>query len=177
MWRRALPVAIFVVLLAILGYGLTRNPSLVSSPLIGKPLPDFSLPQLHEANNTIGNYDLRGSPYLLNVWASWCAACRIEHPLLMQVAEQRLLPIYGVNYRDKRDDALAWLERYGNPYEAVIFDERGDLGLDLGVYGAPETFLVDRNNVIVYKHIGPITDEVWAEELHPKIIELQTSKP
>lgn len=177
MWRRALPVTIFVVLLAILGYGLTRNPSLVSSPLIGKPLPDFSLPQLHEANNTIGNYDLRGSPYLLNVWASWCAACRIEHPLLMQVAEQRLLPIYGVNYRDKRDDALAWLERYGNPYEAVIFDERGDLGLDLGVYGAPETFLVDRNNVIVYKHIGPITDEVWAEELHPKIIELQTSKP
>lgn len=177
MWRRALPIAIFVVLLAILGYGLTRNPSLVSSPLIGKPLPDFSLPQLHEAKNTIGNYDLRGSPYLLNVWASWCAACRIEHPLLMQVAEQRMLPIYGVNYRDKREDALAWLERYGNPYEAVIFDERGDLGLDLGVYGAPETFLVDRNNVIVYKHIGPITDEVWAEELHPKIIELQTSKP
>lgn len=177
MWRRVLPVAIFVVLLAILGYGLTRNPSLVSSPLIGKPLPAFALPQLHEANNTIGNYDLRGSPYLLNVWASWCAACRVEHPLLMQVAEQRMLPVYGVNYRDKREDALAWLERYGNPYEAVIFDERGDLGLDLGVYGAPETFLVDRDNVIVYKHIGPITDEVWAEELHPRIVELQTSKP
>lgn len=175
MWRRVLPIAIFAVLLAILGYGLTRDPSIVSSPLIGKPVPDFSLPLLHESNSNIGTYDLRGSPYLLNVWASWCAACRIEHPLLMQVAEQRVLPIYGVNYRDKREDATAWLERYGNPYEAVIFDAQGDFGLDLGVYGAPETFLVDRNNVIVYKHIGPITDEIWAEELHPKIVELQTS--
>lgn len=176
MWRRVLPVIVFLVLLVILGYGLTRDPSLVSSPLIGKPLPEFSLPLLHEPNGTVGNYDLRGSPYLLNVWASWCAACRIEHPLLMQVAEQRMLPIYGVNYRDQRADALGWLERYGNPYEAVIFDERGSLGLDLGVYGAPETFLVDRNNVIVYKHVGPITDEVWSDVIHPKIVELQTSK-
>jgi cytochrome c biogenesis protein CcmG, thiol:disulfide interchange protein DsbE len=177
MWRRILPIAIFVVLLAILGYGLTRNPSLVSSPLIGKPVPDFSLPLLHEQDSTIGNYDLRGSPYLLNVWASWCAACRVEHPLLMQVAEQRMLPVYGVNYRDTREDALAWLERHGNPYEAVIFDQRGEFGLDLGVYGAPETFLVDRNNVIVYKHIGPITEQVWADEFHSRIVELLISKP
>lgn len=176
MWRRILPIIIFLVLLAILGFGLTRDPSLVSSPLIGKELPPFSMPLLHEPGNTVGNYDLRGSPYLLNVWASWCAACRIEHPLLMQLAEQRVLPIYGLNYRDKREDALGWLERYGNPYEAVIFDDRGNLGLDLGVYGAPETFLVDRDNVIVYKHIGPITEKVWAEDLHPKIVELQTSK-
>lgn len=176
MWRRVLPVVIFIGLLAILGYGLTRDPSLVSSPLIGKPVPDFSLPLLSEPNNNIGNYDLRGSVYLLNVWASWCAACRVEHPLLMQLAEQRVLPIYGLNYRDKREDALGWLDRYGNPYEAIAFDQKGDVALDLGVYGAPETYLVDRNNVIVYKHIGPITNEIWAEVLHPKIVELQTSK-
>jgi cytochrome c biogenesis protein CcmG/thiol:disulfide interchange protein DsbE len=176
-WRRVLPVVLFLVLVAILGYGLTRDPSLVSSPLIGKPVPDFSLPLLTEPQNNIGNNDLRGSVYLLNVWASWCAACRVEHPLLMQLAEQQWLPIYGLNYRDTRENALAWLDRYGNPYELVAFDEQGRTGLDLGVYGAPETYLVDRNGVIAYKHIGPITDEVWAEELHPKIVELQAAKP
>jgi cytochrome c biogenesis protein CcmG/thiol:disulfide interchange protein DsbE len=176
-WRRTLPIFIFAVLLAILGYGLTRDPSLVSSPLIGKPVPDFSLPLLSEPQHTIDNYDLRGSVYLLNVWASWCASCRVEHPLLMQLAEQRMLPIYGLNYRDTREEATAWLERYGNPYEAVAFDAQGTVGLDLGVYGAPETYLVDRNNIIAYKHIGPITDEVWEQVLHPKIVELQTSTP
>jgi cytochrome c biogenesis protein CcmG, thiol:disulfide interchange protein DsbE len=172
-WRSVLPIALFLALVAILGYGLTRDPSLVSSPLIGKPVPDFSLPLLSEANNSIGNNDLRGTVYLLNVWASWCAACRIEHSLLMQQAEQRVLPIYGLNYRDTRENALAWLERHGNPYVAVAFDEKGSVGLDLGVYGAPESYLVDRNGLIAYKHIGPITDEVWEKELLPKIVELQ----
>jgi cytochrome c biogenesis protein CcmG/thiol:disulfide interchange protein DsbE len=174
-WRRVLPIPIFAVLLAILGYGLTRDPSLVSSPLIGKPVPDFSLPLLSESQHTIGNYDLRGSVYLLNVWASWCVTCREEHPLFMQLAEQRVLPIYGLNYRDTREEATAWLERYGNPYEAIAFDEQGTVGIDFGVYKVPETFLVDRNGVIAYKHIGPITDEVWEQVLHPKIVELQTS--
>jgi cytochrome c biogenesis protein CcmG/thiol:disulfide interchange protein DsbE len=149
----------------------------VSSPLVGKPMPDFSLPLLHDPVNKVGKYDMGGAPYLLNIWASWCAACRIEHPLLMQLAEQRLLPIYGLNYRDTRENALAWLERYGNPYEMVAFDEHGDVGLDLGVYGAPETFLVDRRNVIVYKLVGPVTDEVWERELHPRIVELLISRP
>jgi cytochrome c biogenesis protein CcmG, thiol:disulfide interchange protein DsbE len=177
MWRRVLPIVFFLVLLAILGYGLTRDPSLVSSPLIGKPVPDFSLPLLSAPDNNISNYDLRGSPYLLNVWASWCAACRVEHPLLIQLAEQQVLPIYGLNYRDTRENALTWLDRLGNPYKAVGFDEKGNVGLDLGVYGAPETYLVDRNNVIVYKHIGPITSAVWEQVLYPKILELQTSAP
>ena len=173
MWRRYAPIVLFVVLLAILGYGLTRDPSLVSSPLIGKPVPDFSLSLLNDPNITVGKPDLQGTPYLLNVWASWCAACRIEHPLLVQLAQQNLLPIHGLNYRDKREDARAWLARYGNPYDLVAFDETGALGLDLGVYGAPETFLVDRNNVIVYKQVGPITEKVWAEQLQPRIAELQ----
>lgn len=173
MWRRYVPIVVFLVLLAILGYGLTRDPSLVSSPLIGKPVPHFSLPLLSDENKIISNPDLQGTPYLLNVWASWCAACRIEHPLLLQVAQQNAVPIHGLNYRDKREDAQVWLERLGNPYDLVAFDETGALGLDLGVYGAPETFLVDRNNVIVYKQVGPITEKVWAEELQPRIAELQ----
>jgi cytochrome c biogenesis protein CcmG/thiol:disulfide interchange protein DsbE len=173
MWRRYVPIVLFVVLLAILGYGLTRDPSLVSSPLIGKPVPDFSLPLLSDPNKTIAKPDLQGTPYLLNVWASWCAACRAEHPLLVELAGQNVLPIHGLNYRDTREDAQSWLERYGNPYDVIAFDEKGAVGLDLGVYGAPETFLVDRNNVIVYKQIGPITEKVWAEVLQPKIAELQ----
>lgn len=177
MWRRVLPVVLFLVLVAILGYGLTRDPSLVSSPLIGKPVPDFSLPLLSDPQKNISNSDLRGTPYLLNIWASWCAACRVEHPLLVQLAEQGVLPIYGLNYRDTREDAQAWLERYGNPYTAVAFDEAGRVGMDLGVYGAPESYLVDRNGVIAYKHIGPITDEVWNGEMQPKLLELQAAKP
>jgi cytochrome c biogenesis protein CcmG/thiol:disulfide interchange protein DsbE len=173
MWRRLVPIVLFMILLAILGYGLTRDPSLVSSPLIGKPVPDFSLPLLNDPNKTIGNPDMLGTPYLLNVWASWCAACRMEHPLLVELARQNVLPIHGLNYRDTREDAQSWLERYGNPYDVVAFDEKGALGLDLGVYGAPETFLIDRNNVIVYKQVGPITEKVWAEVLYPKIAELQ----
>ncbi|HEY3487429.1 MAG TPA: DsbE family thiol:disulfide interchange protein [Gammaproteobacteria bacterium] len=176
MWRRALPIIVFLILLAVLGYGLTRDPSLVSSPLIGKPLPEFSLPLLNEPQNTIGIRDLRGTVYLLNVWASWCEACRVEHPLLMQLAAQRVLPIYGLNYRDQRENALRWLERFGNPYEMVAFDERGDVGIDLGVYGAPETYLVDRNGIVVYKHIGPITPKIWEKILHPRIVELQAHK-
>jgi cytochrome c biogenesis protein CcmG/thiol:disulfide interchange protein DsbE len=176
-WRRVLPVVLFLLLVAILGYGLTRDPSLVSSPLIGKPMPEFSLPLLSDAQKNIGSSDLRGNVYLLNVWASWCAACRVEHPLLMQLSEQGVLPIYGLNYRDSREDARAWLERYGNPYQAVAFDAQGDVGMDLGVYGAPETYLVDRNGVIAYKHIGPVTDEVWQQQLRPKIAELQAATP
>jgi cytochrome c biogenesis protein CcmG, thiol:disulfide interchange protein DsbE len=179
-WRKVSLTIIFVIfltLLALFGFALTRDPSLVSSPLIGKPVPDFSLPLLSDSQKNIGNIDLRGSVYLLNVWASWCAACRVEHPLLMQLSEQMVLPIYGLNYRDARENAQTWLERYGNPYEAVAFDEQGKTGLDLGVYGAPETYLVDRNGVIAYKHIGPITEEVWQEKLQPKIAELQATTP
>lgn len=159
--------------MALFGYALKRDPSLVTSPLIGKPVPDFSLPLLSDPNRTIGKPDLLGTPYLLNVWASWCAACRTEHPLLVQLARQNLVPIHGLNYRDTREDAQSWLERYGNPYDVVAFDEKGALGLDLGVYGAPETFLVDRNNVIVYKQVGPITEKVWVDVLYPKLVELQ----
>jgi cytochrome c biogenesis protein CcmG, thiol:disulfide interchange protein DsbE len=174
-WRRVLPVALFLVLVAILGYGLTRDPSLVSSPLIGKPVPDFSLPLLSEPQKNIGNNDLRGKVYLLNVWASWCVSCRVEHPFLMKLSEQGVLPIYGLNYRDSRENAQAWLERFGNPYELIAFDEHGRTAIDLGVTGAPETYLVDRNGVIAYKHIAPVTPEVWEKELQPRIVKLQAT--
>jgi cytochrome c biogenesis protein CcmG/thiol:disulfide interchange protein DsbE len=175
--RRLLPLIVFVLLVVVLGVGLTRDPSLVSSPLINKPLPEFSLTLLHRPEITVSKADLGGRPYLLNVWASWCAACRIEHPLLLQLAAQKTIPIYGLNYRDKREDAHQWLQRLGDPYDAVLFDPEGRTGIDLGVYGAPETYIVDRNGVIVYKHIGPINQADWQDRLQPIITRLSAEQP
>lgn len=174
-----IPLILFAALITFLGIGLNRDPKYVPSPLIGKPLPTFSLPELENPENITSNETLKGQVSLLNVWASWCVACRIEHPFLMQLAEQNTLPIYGFNYRDQRDNALRWLDRHGNPYRLNAHDLTGRAGIDLGVYGAPETFLIDKQGKIAYKQIGPITPEVWQETLAPLIekLRLETNKP
>lgn len=173
--RYLLPLGVFVGLVALLAIGLGLNPRLVPSPLIGKATPGFELSSLTEPAKTLTQADLKGKVLLLNVWATWCVACRAEHEFLMNLAQQGI-PIYGVNYKDERQPALRWLATLGDPYVASIFDPQGSLALDLGVYGAPETFVVDRNGVIAYKHIGPLTLDVWREKLLPLVQKLATSQ-
>ena len=167
-----IPLAAFFALAAILAVGLKRDPREVPSPLIDKPAPKFALSRLDDAGRTVRLEDLRGKPFILNVWASWCVACREEHPLLMEFAKKKAVPLYGLNYKDVRADAGAWLVRFGNPYDASLFDEDGRVGLDFGVYGVPETFVVDGNGVIRLKHIGPLTADVLANKIEPLLKKL-----
>jgi len=170
--RFAWPLALFAVLVVLLGIGLTRDPRLVPSPLIGKAAPAFELPTVADPARRLSGADLRGRPYLLNVWASWCVACRAEHPLLLALAERDVVELVGLNYKDERGAASAWLGRHGNPYRVSLYDAEGRLGLDLGVYGVPETFLIDGAGVVRYKHVGPLDEAVIADELLPAIAEL-----
>ena len=152
---------------------MINKPSLQTcTPLIGKSLPSFSLPTVSDPARHVSRDDLRGRVYLLSVWASWCVACREEHPLLVDMAQHKLVTIIGLNYKDKREDALQWLGALGNPYELSLADNDGRLGIDLGVYGVPETFVIDKQGVIRYKQIGPMTPEVWEQKLAPLIKEL-----
>ena len=167
-----IPLAAFFALAAVLAVGLKLDPREVPSPLIGKPAPTFALPRLDDAAKTIRLDDMRGKVWVLNVWASWCVACREEHPLLVEFAKKRVVPLYGLNYKDKREDANAWLARFGNPYVASLFDDEGRVGIDFGVYGVPETFVIDQNGVIRMKHIGPLTPEVIATKLEPLLKKL-----
>lgn len=166
------PLILFVILGLLLAYGLNLDPRKIPSPLIGKSLPAFSLPTVADPARKIGRDDLLGRAYLLNVWASWCVACRQEHPFLNELTRNKAVPIIGLNYKDKREDALGWLASLGNPYELSLSDSDGRLGIDLGVYGVPETFVIDKQGVIRYKQIGPITPEVWEQKLAPLIKEL-----
>ena len=166
------PLAAFFALAAMLAVGLKLDPREVPSPLIGKPAPKFALQRLDDAARTIRLDDMRGKVWVLNVWASWCVACREEHPLLVEFAKKRVVPLYGLNYKDKREDANAWLARFGNPYVASLFDDEGRVGIDFGVYGVPETFVIDQNGVIRMKHIGPLTPEVIATKLEPLLKKL-----
>lgn len=154
--RSFIPLGIFVALVAFLWIGLSLNPREVPSPLIGKPAPMFRLPQLQDASKTISPEDLQGKVWLLNVWASWCTTCLQEHPLLRELARHNIVPIIGLNYKDKREDGIAWLNNHGNPYTTVAFDQAGGAGIDWGVYGVPESFLVDKAGVIRHKVIGAI---------------------
>ena len=172
-WRWSIPLAIFAVLVLFLWVGLGRDPRLVPSPLIGKPAPPFRLAQLHKPTDWLQADDLRGKVWLLNVWASWCVSCREEHPLLLQLAKANLLPLYGLDYKDKNDQALAWLAQNGDPYTASIVDADGRVGIDYGVYGVPETFLIDKAGVVRYKQIGPLTAEALKEKILPLVRELQ----
>jgi cytochrome c biogenesis protein CcmG/thiol:disulfide interchange protein DsbE len=172
MGRGLIPLGVFVVLVGFLWAGLRLNPSEVPSPLIDKPAPMFSLPQLQEPAKPLSPEDLRGQVWLLNVWASWCVSCREEHPLLVQLSQTGQVPIYGLDYKDHPEDAMAWLERFGNPYTAVVTDADGRVGIDYGVYGVPETYLIDKQGVIRYKHIGPLTPKAIEEILLPKVREL-----
>jgi cytochrome c biogenesis protein CcmG/thiol:disulfide interchange protein DsbE len=170
--RWAIPLTIFLVLVVFLWIGLGRDPREVPSPLIGKPAPAFALARLHDADARLTNEDLKGKVWLLNVWASWCVSCREEHPLLMQLAASKIVPIYGLDYKDKPDAGRAWLARNGNPYTASAVDLDGRVGIDYGVYGVPETFLVDKQGVIRYKQIGPLTQEALREKILPLVREL-----
>jgi cytochrome c biogenesis protein CcmG, thiol:disulfide interchange protein DsbE len=171
--RWSIPLAIFVILLAFLYIGLGRDPREVPSPLIGKPAPAFTLAQLHEPSQTLSSSDLKGKVWLLNVWASWCVSCREEHPLLMQLAASKLLPVYGLDYKDKPDAGRAWLAQNGDPYTASIVDRDGRVGIDYGVYGVPETFLIDKAGVVRYKQIGPLTAEALQQKILPLARELE----
>ena len=171
--RTLIPLGVFVVLVVFLAIGLFRDPREVPSPLIDKPAPPFSLAQLHESSTVMTPGDLKGSVWLLNVWASWCVSCRQEHPLLVELGKSGVVPIYGLNYKDQRDAALKWLGEFGNPYQASLVDADGRVGIDYGVYGVPETFVIDRDGVIRYKQIGPITPEALREKILPLVRKLQ----
>jgi cytochrome c biogenesis protein CcmG/thiol:disulfide interchange protein DsbE len=168
-----IPLGLFAVLALFLGAGLSLNPREVPSPLIGKPAPEFKLPLLHEPEATLSRADLLGKVWILNVWASWCTACREEHPDWWSSARRKVVPIYGLNYKDQREAGMAWLQRLGNPYDASLYDLDGRLGIDFGVYGVPETFVIDRQGVIRYKHIGPVTPEILRERIEPLVKQLQ----
>lgn len=173
MTRFLVPLGVFAVLAVFLAIGLKLRPSEVPSPLLDKPAPAFSLPELHAPDKHIGPVDLRGQVWLFNVWASWCVSCRDEHPVLLQLARMGEVPIYGLNYKDTRQDAVRWLQQLGNPYAVSAFDEAGQVGIDYGVYGVPETYVIDREGIIRHKHIGPITEQVLRDEILPIVRKLK----
>lgn len=167
------PLAGFIVLVGFLAIGLTLKPSELPSPLISKPAPSFSLPHLAAPERTFTPEAMNGQVWLLNVWASWCVACLDEHPVITELAKSGIVPIVGLNYKDVRNEALAWLARNGDAYTLSVSDTQGRVGIDYGVYGVPETFVIDRQGVIRYKHIGPVTQSAVRDTLLPLIRELQ----
>ncbi|MCF7980853.1 MAG: DsbE family thiol:disulfide interchange protein [Pseudomonadales bacterium] len=167
------PLIIFIALGSLLLKGLELDPNEMPSALIDKSLPEFRLPSLENPEAMLGRKDLLGQVALVNVWATWCPSCRVEHPYLLQITEQEKIPIYGIDYKDVREDAQQWLRKLGNPYVANVFDEQGKLGIDLGVFGAPETYLIDQKGVIRYKHIGVVDDQVWLKHLKPLVEQLR----
>ncbi len=171
--RYLLPLFAFIVLAVFLLIGLTLNPRQVPSPLIDKPAPVFQLQQLHEPEKTMTSSDNLGKVWLLNVWASWCVACRDEHLLLVQLANSGIVPVYGLNYKDERDTAKQWLKQLGDPYTISIVDPDGRVGIDYGVYGVPETYVIDKKGIIRHKQIGPVTVDSLENKIIPLIIELQ----
>ena len=171
--RFLIPLILFIVMVAFLAVGLKLDPREVPSPFIGKPSPAFNLPQLADPGKSFSNANLQGQVSLLNVWASWCVSCKQEHPFLLKLAKQNILPIYGLDYKDEREAGMEWLNRLGNPYTVSVFDADGKVGIEWGVYGVPETFVIDKQGVIRHKHTGPITEESWQKTLLPLIIQLQ----
>jgi len=168
-------LGLFVALLALLAIGLQLNPREVPSPLIGKPAPAFELVQLHKPGQKLGTADMKGQVWLLNVWASWCVSCRVEHPLLVELAKANVVPVIGLNYKDKNEAGLAWLAQNGDPYRLSVVDADGRVGIDWGVYGVPETFVVDKAGMIRYKQIGPLTAEALQQKILPLVRSLQQS--
>jgi cytochrome c biogenesis protein CcmG/thiol:disulfide interchange protein DsbE len=175
MTRYLVPLAVFVVLVAFLAVGLGLNPREIPSPLIGKPAPAFELARLQEPDKSFARKDMLGKVWLLNVWASWCVSCREEHPVLIELAKSDTVPVYGLNYKDQRNDALAWLKQFGDPYKLSISDSDGRVGIDYGVYGVPETFVIDKAGMIRYKQIGPVTPQALKDKILPLVRQLQQS--
>ena len=173
MMRFIWPLVIFLVLASFLFAGLYLKPREVPSPLIDKIAPSFTLQQLHTPTKQFSSEDMKGQVWLLNVWASWCVSCRQEHPLLMDLAKQNIVPIVGLDYKDKPAEGMAWLRDEGNPYWLSVVDREGRVGIDYGVYGVPETYVIDKQGVIRYKQIGPITVASLQEQILPLVAELQ----
>lgn len=173
MMRFILPLVVFLVLAGFLYVGLGLDPHEVPSPLINKPAPAFNLPQLHDSTKSFSQAEMKGKVWLLNVWSSWCVSCKEEHPLLLSLAQQNIVPIYGLDYKDKKEDAEAWLNQAGNPYALNVMDRDGRVGINYGVYGVPETYVIDKQGIIRYKQIGPVTNESLNEKILPMVAELQ----
>ena len=177
---RWLPLGIFLALATLLGVGVIINAGKtqtdIQSPLVGKPAPDFALPDFADPTTIVRKADLLGRPYLVNIWASWCASCRVEHPVITDIAKSGRLMVVGYNYKDAPDDAARWLQQFGNPFHRIIVDGEGRAAIDWGIYGAPETFLVDAHGVVRWKHVGPVTPEVRDGELWPLLAELEAGR-
>ena len=167
------PLALFIVMAVFLALGLNLNPRDIPSPLIDQPAPNFSLPILSNASQTLAKNDMQGEVWLLNVWASWCVSCRSEHPVFNQLARKKLVKIVGLNYKDEPADAKQWLAQLGNPYNVSMMDQEGRTGIDYGVYGVPETFVIDKKGIIRYKHTGPVSVRDVQEILIPLINQLK----
>ena len=175
--KRFVPLMIFGVIVVFLALGLKLNPRDVPSPLINKPVPQFSLPLLNDKNASFSPAEMRGQVWILNVWASWCVACRAEHPVLNRMTElHKEIVLVGLNYKDQSSDARAWLNRFGNPYHVVLVDRDGRVGIDWGVYGVPESFVVDKKGIIRYKFTGPIDDAAIVDTLLPMLQKLSKEK-
>lgn len=170
-WYLFVPLAIFVALVILFSKGLTLNPTAMPSALIDQPLPEFSLPSLASEQRLLNRNDVIGEVSLVNVWGTWCPSCRHEHPYLMKLAAQ--VPIIGINYKDDRADALQWLQKLGNPYAVNVFDKAGTLGIDLGVFGAPETYVIDQQGMVHYKHVGVVNERIWQQRLKPVVDKLR----
>lgn len=181
MKRFLIPLALFMVLAVFLGLGLKLDPREVPSPLVGKPAPMFSLPRLDAdpqapagtQNTSFSPKDMAGKVWLLNVWASWCVSCRQEHPVLVDFAKLNIAPLIGLDYKDQRADAKGWLAKFGDPYTLSVVDADGRVGIDYGVYGVPETYVIDKAGLIRFKQIGPVTNEILQSKILPLVKELQ----
>lgn len=173
MLKNSLPLVIFVLLVILLAVGLGLDPREVPSPYIDKPAPSFNLPKLYKSASNISPEDMKGKVWLLNVWASWCAACRAEHQVINRLVKNHQIEIVGLNYKDGSEQAKQWLDDFGNPYAAIAVDYDGRTGIDWGVYGVPETFVIDKNGIIRYKNIGPVNQQVIDETIMPLITQLQ----
>jgi len=170
-----IPLILFIGLVVFLAIGLNRDPHEVPSPLINKAAPAFEIPQLADGSKMFSPANMKGQVWVLNVWASWCVACREEHPVLVELAKSQIAPVIGLDYKDKREDALAMLAKQGNPYLLSAFDGNGRVGIDYGVYGVPETYIIDKTGVIRFKHIGPLTMNLLNQKIYPMLTELKKS--
>ena len=167
--RFAIPIVVFLLLVVVFSFGLFNDPRELPSPFLGEQAPTFEVASLTEPDRMVGSAEYEGRMALVNVWATWCGGCRQEHPFLMKLAQSGAIPIYGINWRDSRPEALGWLQQLGDPYVFSAFDADGRVGIDWGVYGAPETFLISPEGIVLYKHLGPLNAAVWEEDFVPLI--------
>jgi cytochrome c biogenesis protein CcmG/thiol:disulfide interchange protein DsbE len=176
--RYFVPLGVFALLAVVLAIGIRHAPEkgIIASPLLGKPAPQFSLPELSQPTHQVRSADLKGRWYLFNVWGTWCGECRAEHETLLQVQRTGVVPLIGLDWKDDERDARAWLAQLGNPYQAVAVDASGRVAIDWGVYGAPETFLVDPRGIVVYKHVGALTEKIWSHEILPRVSAPRTGR-